>query len=271
MRCFGRANGCLMLVLSIAVVAGAGSVLAAETNPFLGRWALTIPNGGAGWLGVEQNGDALTASILWGGGSVVPVDGVSMDSDTLVLTRLYKTRGATETETIRAQVEGAQLRLSTERSRGDGKVRGKAEFKGVRIPALPGAPNLKQVKFGEPITLFNGRDLSGWEVMNRSVPNGWSVKDGVLVNQAPQEPGKHKSYANLRTVDEFEDFHLALEVRMPERGNSGVYLAGSTKCRWPIRMAVNSIVTTWAVFTVVSSQRLPLRSRPVNGRRWKST
>ncbi len=63
--------------------------------------------------------------------------------------------------------------------------------------------------------------------MNPELPNGWSVKDGVLDNCAPQEEGKkHKRYANLRTEREFEDFKLSLEVRVPEKGNSGVYLRG---------------------------------------------
>ena len=35
-----------------AFLAMAPSLLAQDA--FLGRWALTIPNGGAGWLGVEK-------------------------------------------------------------------------------------------------------------------------------------------------------------------------------------------------------------------------
>jgi len=53
------------------------SVPAAEVaNPYIGRWALTIPGGAAGWLGVEQEDGQLKAGILWGGGSVVPVTDV---------------------------------------------------------------------------------------------------------------------------------------------------------------------------------------------------
>ena len=73
MRCIGRHIGSYLLVLSLANAMGGVSALAAEANSFLGRWALTIPSGGAGWLGVEQQDGPLTASILWGGGSVVPV------------------------------------------------------------------------------------------------------------------------------------------------------------------------------------------------------
>ena len=57
-------------------------------------------------------------------------------------------------------------------------------------------------------------------------PSAWKVVDGILSNQPVQEPGKHKSYANIRTEREFEDFNIRLEFRVPPDGNSGVYLRG---------------------------------------------
>jgi hypothetical protein len=85
---------------------------------------------------------------------------------------------------------------------------------------------LSKVKFGEPIALFNGKDLSGWKLTQERQANGWSVVDGVLVNNPVQEEGKHRSYGNLMTEQEFEDFNLTLEVNVPEKGNSGIYLRG---------------------------------------------
>ena len=58
-----------MIVLALSI--GYVSVAAESANPYLGHWALTIPGGGAGWLGVEEVNGQLKASILWGGGSVV--------------------------------------------------------------------------------------------------------------------------------------------------------------------------------------------------------
>src|SRR5512147_2217361 len=51
----------------------AASASAAD-NPFVGNWALSLPNGGAGWLGVTQEKNYLDASLLRGDGSVVPLD-----------------------------------------------------------------------------------------------------------------------------------------------------------------------------------------------------
>lgn len=221
---------CLAVGFVLQSAASVGAV-AAESR-FVGHWALTIPGGGAGWLGIVDDHGKLSGSILWGGGSVVPVSSVSVEGDTLVVTRVFERnrRGTSEaireTETIKATLDGDAMALSTERTRADGKVVGNATFTGKRIPPLPAAPDLSKVKYGEPMVLFNGKDLGGWTIMNPSAPNGWSVRDGIMVNDAPQEPGKHISYTNIRTEAEFEDFHLTLEVRVPQGGNSGVYLRG---------------------------------------------
>src|SRR5437879_2836352 len=60
----------------------------AAANPWLGAWELTIPGGGAGWLGVEERGGQLKASLLWGGGSVLPLDAAHVENSKLVLTRV---------------------------------------------------------------------------------------------------------------------------------------------------------------------------------------
>lgn len=213
-----------------------GLACSAADNPYLGRWALTIPGGGAGWLGVEEKGGGLAGSILWGGGSVVPVASVAVDSGALVVVRIHeskrkgpdgKTETIRETETIRAKRNGDQLDLTTERTHADGKTSAPVAFSGVRIPDLPPAPDLGKVKFGAPVRLFNGQDLSGWKLTHPGQVNGWSVQDGALINRPVQEEGKpHKSYGNLRTEAEFSDFSLSLEVRVPEKGNSGIYLRG---------------------------------------------
>lgn len=223
----------LGFVLFSALALHNSCVLAAE-NPFVGRWALTIPGGGAGWLGVAEKEGQLTGSILWGGGSVVPVTRINVESDSLVVTRLHESRqrdaeGRTvvrkSTETLTGRLDGDTLKLTTSTEAEDGTVRGRAEFTGKRIPPLPPAPDLAKVKFGEPIPIFNGKDLSGWKVMGNNL-SGWKVEDGLLINRTPQEPGRRTSYANIRTEREFEDFNLQLEFLVPENGNSGIYLRG---------------------------------------------
>lgn len=206
---------------------------AVHSNPaFSGHWALTIPGGGAGWLGVEALKDDHTASILWGGGSVVPVQEVMLEGNTLVLVRHHqvKTRDgkkAVEKEIIRATINGDDLACTTRRRRQDGSQTDPRAFTGRRIPPHPTAPDISKLRFGPPIPLFNGRNLDGWRLTNENQVNGWTVENGLLSNHPDQTKGQpHKSYGNLRTEQEFEDFRLRLDVRVPPKGNSGIYLRG---------------------------------------------
>jgi len=222
----------------LALSTGCVSVLAAESeNPYIGRWALTIPGGGAGWLGVERENGQLKASILWGGGSVVPVSRADVDGDVLRLERDHKIRRRNDAgkvistdeikEKIIAKVSGDELSLTQIMPRRDGKGENRSDFTGKRIPSLPPKPDLSKVKFGKPIKLFNDKNLDGWKLTNPRQVNGWSVEDGILINRPVQKKGEpHISYGNLRTEGEFEDFNLKLEVNIPGRNNSGVYLRG---------------------------------------------
>jgi hypothetical protein len=212
------------------------SIAFAAENKFAGDWALTIPGGHAGWLRISDDSGKPTGEILWGFGSVVPVDEVKLDGDTLVLTRLHrsqrkdadgKTIREVTTETITATLDGQKLNLVTSKMLPNGEQGGKETFSGKRMPPAPAKPDLSKVKFGQPVQLFNGKDLAGWKLLEPNAANGWSVKDGVLSNNPVQEQGKpHKNYGNLRTEKEFEDFNLSMEVSVPKGGNSGVYLRG---------------------------------------------
>jgi hypothetical protein len=101
-------------------------------------------------------------------------------------------------------------------------------FTGKRSAPLPPRPNLAKVKFGAPIQLFNGRDLTGWKVKDANMKNAWVVENGTLINRPPAhaEGQQRERTANLRTEREFEDFNLKLEVNVPAGSNSGVYLRG---------------------------------------------
>jgi hypothetical protein len=193
-------------------------------SAFQGNWALTLPTGGAGWLGVEEKDGALKSSVLWGGGSVTPTQKTEIQEGKLVITRLSKQKDKKITETLTITTTGEDLKGSTVKVNEDGKTFGQGDFVGKRIPAVPAAPDLSKVKYGEPVSLFNGKDLTGWRLIKADGDNGWSVEDGALINRVDKKSGKH--YGNLRTDAEFEDFNLTLEVRTQAESNSGVYLRG---------------------------------------------
>jgi hypothetical protein len=205
---------------------------------FLDRWALTIPGGRAGWLEVTKEDGYYDASILWGGGSVLPVDSVVFtDSNTLLVTRTKEVkrldangkvvRTQRFTDTIVAKVNGDDMELTIVHPHSNGIGVDNDKFTGKRIPPLPPKPNLRKVNYGKPIALFDGKNLDHWELLHPDDVNGWSIVNGVLSNDPVQEEGKPRiHYGNIRTKDTFEDFNLQLEVNLPEKGNSGIYLRG---------------------------------------------
>ena len=214
------------------LLCGASSLLAADdAKAFVGRWALVLPGGGAGWLGVEQQGDALKGSLLWGGGSVVPVNETKVENGALVVIRKSNAKKdgkeVKNVETMTAKLDGDKLLFSSRTVNSDGKEIGKAEFAGKKIADLPPKPDLSKVKFGAPIPLLNGKDMAGWKPMNEKAPSYWSVADGMLSNRVKGPDGKNRhGGTNLRTAAEFEDFNLKTEVRLTQGGNSGIYLRG---------------------------------------------
>jgi hypothetical protein len=223
------------LICLLVLLFRAGTASAAD-NPFIGGWALTIPPVGAGWLGVEEVNGRLEASIMWVAGSVERTDSAKMEDKKLLMTRHHtveskdaqgKSTKKTFTETITAVVEGDRITLICSKPGEDGPEPQVIFVAGFRQPPMPPAPDLAKIKFGSPLELFNGKDLSGWRLTDPEAVNGWSAKDGLLVNNPVQEDGKpHINYGNLRTDPEFKDFNLKLEVRLAKGGNSGVYIRG---------------------------------------------
>jgi hypothetical protein len=223
--------------LASVFVCGAALVTVAAENPFIGQWELTIPGGAAGWLGVEEKGGKLQANIMWGAGSVEPVTSATMKGNQLLLTRTYeierttagKKRKVKHTDQISAVLHGDKMDLMLTPipdEKGGEPPRGSG-FTGHRQPPMPRTPDLSKVKFGPPINLFNGTDLTGWRLTDPKAVNGWHVEDGLLVNNPAQDEGKpHKNYGNLRTDQEFEDFNINVMVRVGKDQNSGVYLRG---------------------------------------------
>ncbi len=238
MKAFGSTRQRLGLLTAATLLTANIGVFAQSDNPFIGRWALTIPGGGAGWLGVTKDQGFLDASILWGGGSVVPVASafLSDDGDSLYVTRVNEVkrkdasgkviRTQQFTEAIIGKLSGDTMELVRLSPNENGRGITRQEFSGKRIPNVPPAPDLSQVKFGNPVQLFNGKNLEGWKLTDSHNVSGWSAEDGLLVNRPIQEEGKHKNYGNLRTEKEFEDFNLTLQARVQKNQNSGVYLRG---------------------------------------------
>lgn len=76
------------------------------------------------------------------------------------------------------------------------------------------------------IFLFNGVDTKGWRAYNGdAMPPGWIVKDSVLTFDT--ELGLEQDYTGGKDIiygdEEFDNFELYVEWKIPEGGNSGIF------------------------------------------------
>jgi hypothetical protein len=79
---------------------------------------------------------------------------------------------------------------------------------------------------GEWISLFDGTSVEGWRAYNGdALPPGWIAKNGELTFDT--ELGLEQDYTGGKDIiyglDEFENFELYLEWKLPEGGNSGIF------------------------------------------------
>ena len=79
------------------------------------------------------------------------------------------------------------------------------------------------------VSLFNGKDLTGWR-MDRPNPTAvWNVEKGALVSPGNGPELIHDS--------KFEDFRLRVEFNCGENSNSGIYLRG----RYEVQVETDSL------------------------------
>jgi hypothetical protein len=76
-------------------------------------------------------------------------------------------------------------------------------------------------KWGKPITLFNGKDFTGWRFWRsdaRFPRDTWTIEDGTLVSNGES--------SDIVTTAKFGDFKLHIEFNCGAKSNSGIYLRG---------------------------------------------
>lgn len=77
-------------------------------------------------------------------------------------------------------------------------------------------------------SLFNGRDLAGWD----GDPSLWSVQDGVIVGSTESNPLRQNSFLISRRS--FSDFVLRFDVRL-RNGNSGMQFRSKRLEGWVVQ------------------------------------
>lgn len=99
---------------------------------------------------------------------------------------------------------------------------------------LMGSCSQKSLSSGEGQSLFNGKDLSGWNVHGTEK---WYVEDGELVC----ESGPDKEYGYLATEKTYKDFEVSVDFKQEADGNSGLFfrssLDGTKISGWQVEIA----------------------------------
>jgi hypothetical protein len=180
--------------------------------PIIGRWDLTVQGPKApypSWLEVSLSGTrTLVGRFVGGGGSARPISRVDFNNGSLHFAIPPQWEKETPDLVVDATLSGDALEGTLVTPAGE-----RHRFTGRRAPSLRRntAP-----AWGDPVPLFNGKDLSGWTTFGGT--SQWAPEGGILKNV--------KGGANLVTTSKFTDFKLHVEVNCPKGGNSGIYLRG---------------------------------------------
>jgi Domain of Unknown Function (DUF1080) len=195
-----------------------------SVNAFLGRWDLTLKAADReypSWLELSEEGGRLKAQMVGRWGNARPLPKVELSNGHLMFVSPKEEEGSQADLVFEGALHGQTL--SGTLNGPDGKT---WQWSGWRAPSLK---RTQSPKWGKPISLFNGKDLTGWQ-MDR--PNGssvWKVENGTLIS-----PGNGPELIN---DSKFEDFKLHVEFNCGENSNSGVYLRG----RYEVQVETDSI------------------------------
>ncbi|HYM10263.1 MAG TPA: DUF1080 domain-containing protein [Bryobacterales bacterium] len=183
-------------------------------DEFLGRWDLTVTAGSRqypSWLEVTRSGGSLNGRFVGGGGSVRPAR-VELSGGEIRFSPEHQGRNKV------AATESYTGRLADGKLEGTGMSSQGRELRWTGVRAIRPATPERAPRWGKPVSLLTGNDLSGWTFKDPRGRECWSFSGGVLVN-APPCPDTY-------TLQRFRDFKLHVEYNLDAKSNSGVYLRG---------------------------------------------
>jgi hypothetical protein len=185
-------------------------LLAALQAGVAGRWDLTASEGAAVypmWIEI-QTGPPASGRLQGRFGYALPLTGVVIEGNKVRFPMPSEERSANPAQ-FSALLEGESL--SGEIVNPDGS---RIRISGLRAPSLSRSHS---PEWGAPVDLL-GSGLGGWRLEDPDGKTFWGIANGELVNS--------NRGTNLITRDVFTDFKLHIEVNVPTKGNSGIYLRG---------------------------------------------
>jgi len=203
-----------LLIISMRMYSAAeNSSEITDASSFLGRWDLTLktPQREApAWLEITQEGGQFHARLVSRWGHARPLPKVEIAGDHIMFVSPKEEEERKDDMVFKGKLSGATLAGTT--TGPDGAA---WQWSGVRAPDLK---RTSEPKWGKPVALFDGKDLSGWTASDPKATPTWTVVDGTLVS-----PGHGPE---LISNEKFNDFKLYIEFNCARGSNSGVYLRG---------------------------------------------
>jgi hypothetical protein len=185
----------------------------ASVQSFLGRWDLTLKTPlreYPSWLEITQQDGQLGARMVSRWGHARPLPKCELANGRITFVSPKEEEDRKDDMVFEGKLSGKTLVGAT--TGPDGTP---WQWTGERAPSLK--RNIAP-KWGEPMQLFNGRDLTGWKMSDPGSTTAWKIENGTLVT-----PGRG---AELITDAKFGDFKLHVEFNCGPGSNSGVYLRG---------------------------------------------
>jgi Domain of Unknown Function (DUF1080) len=197
---------------------------AASARKFLGRWDITVktPNREyPSWLELRIENGQLVSRMVGQWAHAQPLVKVEVHGDTLSFVSPQGEWDRKDDMPFEGSLVGGSLKGTTKGADGTPWT-----WTGQRAPDLK---RKGEAKWGNPVELFNGKDLTGWHQSGGIPGKTWTVVDGALTS-----PEKGPEIINDL---KFKDFKLHVEFNCGAKSNSGVYLRG----RYEVQVEDNSI------------------------------
>lgn len=204
---------CAVIAVGYCAAAISARAQASDAKAFVGRWDLTLkaPDGEhPSWIEITEKDGKLSALFTGRWGNARPLPKIEVAGNMVTFVSPKDEESTKDDLVFKGALTGKTLSGSIAGFEGAAWA-----WTGVRAPALD--KKATNVQWGEPVTLFDGKDLNGWHESGASDKH-WTVKDGNLVSpgNGPELIGEKK----------FQDFKLHLEFNCGKDANSGVYLRG---------------------------------------------
>ena len=201
-----------LVVLAFFAIAGVSAAAQPPAKAILGRWDITIttPKGELpSWIDVSEEQGSPKIVMVGVTDHATPLKTFSVQGSEIEFVSPKGEEGFPADMTFKGKLTAGHL---------VGTVAGSGtDWHWVGVPA----PSLKRTSppvWGKPISLFNGKDLTGWVPRNPGGGSAWKVENGALV--------KDGNGSDLLNTRKFEDFKLHIEFNCGVNANSGVFLRG---------------------------------------------